>query len=176
MATYITSDLHFFHKNILKYNPDTRPWENVEEMNEGVINVWNSIVDKNDVVYHLGDFSFGNPAQTEDVLARLKGKIIFIEGNHDHALKRVRNTTPYLEMKHNGTHAVMCHYPLVLWNRSHHGSVMLFGHCHGSYEGNGRTMDVGWDANGRILLLDEAVEMCLNKPIHYVSHHGENRE
>lgn len=51
-------------------------------------------------------------------------------------------------------------------NGSHLGSVMLFGHSHGSMPEYGRSMDVGWDAvGGRILPLDEVMEHLLAKEI-----------
>ena len=50
---------------------------------------------------------------------------------------------------------------------------MLFGHCHGSFEGQGRMIDVGWDAHGKILTLDEAIKLCNNKAIVILDHHEE---
>ena len=37
-----------------------QPFNNVEEMNETIINNWNSIVSDEDTIYHLGDFALGN--------------------------------------------------------------------------------------------------------------------
>ena len=54
---FFTSDTHFDHKNILRFC--NRPWETVEEMNQGLIDNWNSVVGPDDIVFHLGDVSFG---------------------------------------------------------------------------------------------------------------------
>lgn len=76
--TFITSDHHFNHKNIIQY--ENRPFENLSHMNNELIRLWNSVVSKHDVVYHLGDFSFGSPS---DFLKQLNGKVFLILGNHD---------------------------------------------------------------------------------------------
>ena len=78
---FITSDTHFWHTNIIKYC--NRPFESVEEMNEKLIENWNSIVNKYDTVYHLGDFCIGGRQQIYDLVHRLKGNIKLIKGNHD---------------------------------------------------------------------------------------------
>lgn len=51
---YYISDLHFDHTNVIKF--DNRPFKDVEEMNNTLINNWNSVVKKSDIVYVLGDF------------------------------------------------------------------------------------------------------------------------
>ena len=51
--TWITSDTHFFHNRIIQY--EDRPFANAMEMNEQMIERWNSVVRKDDLVYHLGD-------------------------------------------------------------------------------------------------------------------------
>ena len=56
---FITSDLHFFHKRILDFCPETRPWESIEEMHNGLIEHWNSKISENDVVFHLGILVLG---------------------------------------------------------------------------------------------------------------------
>ena len=56
MEVYLTSDLHFGHKNIIKY--ENRNYNTVEEMDEDFIKKWNNKVNNNDLVYILGDFSW----------------------------------------------------------------------------------------------------------------------
>ena len=78
---WVCADSHFHHTNIIKYC--NRPWNTVEEMNEGLIERWNEVVGENDTVIHLGDFSFGNRTKVESVFHRLNGKIDLVLGNHD---------------------------------------------------------------------------------------------
>lgn len=176
---FVTSDLHFYHKRIMDFCPETRPWNSLDEMHESLISHWNSKVSQEDIVFHLGDFSFGNKEQTLYILSKLNGNIVHIYGNHAKVLRDQIKVTgyDYLEIKYNKTHIVMNHYPQYVWNRSHYGSIMLFGHCHNSFQGQGRMIDVGWDAHGKILTLDEAVKLCKNKDIVILDHHeGENCE
>src|SRR5690348_12522526 len=80
---YFSSDFHFFHSKIREYMPK-RPGNTVEEMNEILIKNWNETVTKNDTVYILGDFSFGKPEPTYNIIRRLNGGTkILILGNHD---------------------------------------------------------------------------------------------
>lgn len=166
---YITSDLHVFHKNILKFNPDTRPFNDTTEMREYLVKHWNDTVNPEDTIYHLGDISFGSPEKTTEFLCRLNGNKIFIKGNHDtpqivKVLRSFGSVYDYKEIKHNGEHIVLMHYPIHHWNRQHHGSLHFFGHCHGSFKGIGKSIDVGYDAHGRILSIDEAILLAKNKP------------
>ena len=165
---YVSSDLHFFHANVIKFCPDTRPWSTVEEMNEGLISHWNEVVCEDDIVLHLGDFSFGNADQTRAILDRLNGNIVHLYGNHSKALRNSLNVEgfDYLEFTYNKTHITCNHYAQRVWNRSHYGSLCLYGHSHGSLEGVGRSMDVGWDAHGRLLTLDEVVATLKQKEIY----------
>lgn len=86
MRTFIISDTHFGHRNIIEYT--NRPFYSVEEMNETLIKNWNSVVKKDDVVWHLGDFGFGSKETIINIRSRLNGKIFLILGNHDsHPMK-----------------------------------------------------------------------------------------
>jgi calcineurin-like phosphoesterase family protein len=81
IETWFTADTHFGHTNILQYEKEKRPFSCVEEMNETLIDRWNSVVKSQDIVYHLGDFGFGNDAIRH--AERLHGKINLVLGNHD---------------------------------------------------------------------------------------------
>lgn len=84
METFVISDTHFFHANILKYCD--RPFTSVDEMNQHMMERWNSVVSPNDLVYHLGDVYLGNKVPETEVLSfllKLNGRKRLILGNHD---------------------------------------------------------------------------------------------
>lgn len=81
MKTWIISDTHFNHSNIINY--ENRPFATKEEMNEELVRRWNETVAPDDVVYHLGDVVFGGKAIKEGILKRLNGYKILRLGNHD---------------------------------------------------------------------------------------------
>ena len=70
---YFTSDTHFYHSNIIGFCK--RPFKNVEDMNETLIENWNRVVGQDDIVFHLGDFCMGGSHEWTKILNRLNGKI-----------------------------------------------------------------------------------------------------
>lgn len=85
---WFVSDTHFFHSNILKFTGDdgkrVRPeFSSTEEMNEHMVERWNSVVKPGDKVYHLGDVSFRYDRPFRELMARLQGQKRLILGNHD---------------------------------------------------------------------------------------------
>lgn len=78
---WFTSDTHFFHQRVIEY--DNRPYKDVVEMQDCLIRNWNMCVSKKDIVYHLGDFAFGNPKRWKPIVDQLQGNIVLIRGNHD---------------------------------------------------------------------------------------------
>ena len=79
---WLTSDLHFWHKNIIKYC--TRPYKSVEKMNRCLIDKWNAKVDKEDHIFVLGDFSLErNPEKLKSIVNKLNGVKHLVLGNHD---------------------------------------------------------------------------------------------
>lgn len=81
MKTFVISDTHFAHKNIIDYC--NRPFKDIHEMDEAMIKNWNETVSNDDVVIHLGDFGLGNKEYIRSIIQRLNGKKILILGNHD---------------------------------------------------------------------------------------------
>lgn len=80
MAIFFTSDTHYWHSNVIRYC--NRPYSKVEDMNEDMVNRWNSVVKPEDYVYMLGDFSL-NFRSIESYSFRLYGQRCLIPGNHD---------------------------------------------------------------------------------------------
>lgn len=80
---FLIGDCHFGHRNIIKYC--NRPFDNVEEMTEGLIKNWNSVVGKNDIVYVVGDFALCGKTKIIEISKRLNGRKRLIIGNHDQA-------------------------------------------------------------------------------------------
>jgi len=137
-------------------------------MDEDMIANWNDVVDKRDIVYHLGDFAFlQNPNDLAKIVDKLNGEIFLVPGNHDHSMTRkyfaktghllqpihdmqwkksksVRNDIP----RHPGI--TLCHYAMRVWNKSHYGTYHLYGHSHDALEEDPKvlSMDIGVDSWG----------------------------
>ena len=178
---YFTSDLHHRHKNILNICKSTRPWETREQMTEALIEYHNDLVREEDTLYILGDFSFGKAGFTLDVLRAMAGKKIIVRGNHDEWLDKVTQeqlqeagvieVRDLLCRKFDGKKIVMCHYAIRAWQDQGRGSLHIYGHSHGNLEGFGKSMDVGWDAWGRYLLLEEVIDRLGERETEVADHH-----
>ena len=91
MTLWLISDTHFSHANILNFTDAAgariRPeFDTVTQMNEAMIERWNSVVKPADHVYHLGDVTMLRGAarkQVEPLLRRLNGHKRLVMGNHD---------------------------------------------------------------------------------------------
>lgn len=133
---YYIADLHLGHANAISF--DKRPFGDVEEMNEVLIQNWNERVAAEDTVYLLGDMFFKNKASTREAVKQLNGHKHLIRGNHDYMgeelLACFESVQPYLDISDDGTRLILCHYPMPFYNRARRGAVMLYGHVHGSLE------------------------------------------
>jgi calcineurin-like phosphoesterase family protein len=181
MGVFFTSDSHFGHKNVIEYC--RRPFESVEQMNDGLIEQWNSVVGKNDTIYHLGDFGwFKKRHELDAVLGRLQGHIHLVRGNHDH--KPIKNHERFIWVKDyyelrfddNGVEQliVMCHYPIESWNQRHRGAWHIHGHTHGSFESPTwqRRIDIGADChNYKPISYEQLKEKMAEKSFKQIDHH-----
>ena len=88
MKTWITSDTHWGHTNIMNFCPVTRARfkNDVNYMNEKMVLEWNEKVSSEDLVYILGDVAFLPAQKATEYMRRLNGRKILIEGNHDRKL------------------------------------------------------------------------------------------
>lgn len=159
---WFTSDQHFWHKNVITYC--NRPWQTIEEMNEGLIKNWNEVVKETDVVYILGDFSFSKPSKTNKILDQLNGTKRLIKGNHDHSITKwhcelaVQDHIFSLDMIFPEITKIvtLCHYPFApidadedvrfLERRpTDYGQWLLHGHVHQTYKIRRKMINVGVD-------------------------------
>lgn len=191
--TFITSDLHFFHGNIIKYCPESRgSFSSVDDMHEAIINNINSMVTDDDTLIIAGDIGFASAGKICDLLKQVNGMKKLVWGNHD---KKFRQTTEYqcqkkimgvewdgdvLDFKHKfeeKTYQILvCHFPFLTWDGQHHGSINLHGHCHSSFEKrntqgpNVRQIDVGCDGNS--MMPHDLDDVCSEMSRRQASFHG----
>jgi calcineurin-like phosphoesterase family protein len=152
MAVWFTSDTHFGHAAIIELSD--RPFASAEEMDAAMTANWNAVIAPADEVYHLGDFCYRNSRAAPEYLSALNGKVHLIAGNHDGlTLKHHRDAFASVhemkEVKLDGHHIVLCHYPMREWHGVWRGAWHLFGHVHGrlNHEPLGLSLDVGVDSN-----------------------------
>jgi calcineurin-like phosphoesterase family protein len=168
---FFTSDTHYMHTNICRgttrwSNADgfTRNFDTLDQMNDRIVNGINAVVGQDDILFHLGDWSFGGFEMIEQFRNRINCRNIhIILGNHDHHIERDRegirqlftSVNQYLELEVKGKdweqNYVLMHYPIISWNKMNDGVIHLHGHVHLFADrriGKGKTMDVGVDGNG----------------------------
>jgi len=166
MTTFFTSDTHFGHRRIIDYC--SRPFANVDEMDEALIAHWNRRIGPDDSVYHLGDFTLKSQGFARRMFARLHGhiKVLGLPWHHDkgwvpkqpgtsdlcsasgHAVEIL---PPLLVMRLSDVPCgviTLSHYPMAEWEAAYHGAWHLHGHSHGNHRGEGALLDVGVDVHG----------------------------
>ena len=154
---WFTSDTHHSHKNICIGVSDwddkeksCRNFQTLEEMNELIVNNINKYVKADDILYHLGDWSFGGIENIWEFRKRIKCKNIYlVPGNHDHHIKKNKlllqkeydiniyaydcflEVLPELtKIKIDKQEIILCHFPLEEWENMDRGSIHLHAHCH----------------------------------------------
>jgi len=160
---FVTSDPHYSQVNICRgvstWSPEkvnaTRDFDTVDEMNAAIVNGINKTVPPDGVLFCLGDWSFGGRDQIAKFRQRLAVRTIhLILGNHDHHLVKSQDynhlftsVSRYKEIRVGKQEIILFHYGCRVWNASHKGSWLLYGHSHGSLPAYGRSMDVGVDTH-----------------------------
>ena len=147
MAIRYGSDFHWGHKNILRY--DNRPWNNTEDMEHDMIELWNKTVAPDDMVYLLGDVVWSNKyLEWERILKQLSGKKFIVKGNHDKTqILELLKTNGLIEgwshqeiihdSDSNGKdrYVVLNHSPMPFFVNMHHDNTYhLYGHVHISWD------------------------------------------
>lgn len=148
MRVFFTSDTHFGdHRTLNLYK---RPFPSTSEMDEALVENWNTVVGPGDLVWHLGDFA-RNAQRAAEILPRLHGEKHLVVGNNDPVFEPGggwASVRPYAETEVDGVKLALCHYPFRSWNGQHRGALNLHGHSHGRMKPLPRQFDVGVDVRG----------------------------
>ena len=146
-------------------NFDNRPFQDIEEMHEGIRKRWNQEVAPKDDVYILGDLIWNlrnsNRETAKELLDSLNGKLHLILGNHDRGWIRSCQMERFFESVNNLLYVAdgkrqytLCHYPMMSWPHIMR-CYMVFGHIHGNtdadywplIQANERMLNAGVDVN-----------------------------
>ena len=168
---YFIADTHFGHSNILKIC--NRPFENIEDMKNVIIDKWNKKVTDEDTVYLLGDVCFKmSKLDVIKILKQLKGKKILIKGNHDkyvgqrdfdECFEKIYN---YLQISEDKQQIILCHYPIIDYAGMFYGSKMIYGHIHNKYIPHKNMYCCSVECiNYEPVTLNELEEIYKNKPV-----------
>ena len=188
---FITSDTHFSHKNICRgvtswSLPDgsvptdqTRDFKTIEQMNESIVSGINSVVGQDDILIHLGDWSFGGFENVKIFRDRIICKEIhLILGNHDTHIENNRDNVQelftsvnhYTKLMYKLKTFVLFHYPVMSWDGLNKEHIHLHGHVHLPTSlrfGKGKKMDVGIDGHPTfgVYDMDEIIRMMEKRDI-----------
>lgn len=193
---WFTSDTHYNHSNICRATTQwkdadnvTRDFSSLERMNEEILFWINQKVAQEDILIHLGDWSFGGFDSIKQFRDRIICKNVhLVLGNHDHHIQRNKDNVQslfssvheylYLEVRRPGVtkkdamdrYAFVCmHYPIASWNNMNNGVIHLHGHVHLPPQkrlARGKAMDVGVDGNQyEPIGLDEILSIMDKQPI-----------
>ena len=187
---WFTSDTHYNHANICSAttkwtDPVTcREFKTLEHMNAHLVGNINEVVGQDDILFHLGDWSFGGFEQIELFRNQIVCKNVhIITGNHDHHIENNRegvqslfsSVNKYLNLvvKYNvGTPLMgeerfaLMHFPIASWDNMARGAIHLHGHVHfdpSKRIGKGKMMDVGCDGNMLYPIQMQEVLRIMNK-------------
>lgn len=170
---WVTSDTHFGHHNIIEFCE--RPFIDVQDMNNEMLERWNDTVKENDKVYHLGDVYFGGGLGAEywdEFLPKLHGKKYLALGNHDNGMdQRLRKMFKRIEYWYifHDIHLMLTHVPLHPESLEQPGTqrndiMCVHGHTHTLGEPKDRSelykcVCVEW-TNYRPVALEELAELA----------------
>jgi calcineurin-like phosphoesterase family protein len=133
-TVWVWSDLHLFHANVIRYCQ--RPYEDVAEMNQALLDNCLTRVGPLDILVFGGDITMGDVSLTNDLLRKIPAYKINVLGNHDLAKRKVLDlavdeVAACLELDVAGVPVFVSHYP---WSTSalRPSQLNLHGHTHTS--------------------------------------------
>lgn len=180
---WFTSDTHYGHSNIVKgctkWKDDSmcRDYTSIKEHNQDLVKRINETVQWNDILFHLGDWSFGGIENITKFRDQIHCENIhLVLGNHDKHIENdidgigtiFRSVSDRIHLQYDIHDFILDHYPQESWMGILKGWFHLFGHQHTNRIGSGRKMDIGIDKYGRLespYRIEEVIELLSKLPI-----------
>lgn len=165
---WVTSDFHFGHDKEFIWKE--RGFSSLEEMNEALIENFNSRVKEKDIAYILGDCIMGfHLEEGIEKLKKLNGKLTLVAGNHDTEKKielfRKENIFENIlfadRIKIGKFSILLSHYPTIVTNTTKDKIVNFHGHTHSKskFSEFNCCYHIGVDANNNYpVSLEESLE------------------
>lgn len=199
---FFTGCLHIFHKQPFIWQK--RGYTSISEHAIGVQNKINEVVGPEDTLFILGDTFLNTPSldAAKDWLNGIKCQNVnILYGNHNAGINQLCKEQwdyynhgteyypvvvasfnkkvygHYLEVEINDKLCVLSHFPLAIWNKSHHGSFNLHSHNHGTFkeslptDSTCKRLDCGWDVFARPISFKEVREIMSKKNVAILDHH-----
>lgn len=202
---FFIADTHYNHANIcsattswIPKGRNTREFASLEAMNDALVTNINEVVGEDDILIHVGDWSFGGFDSIAEFRNRIKCKNVhLVFGNHDHHQRKDKNgirsvftschDVLFLNIRRPGTDGKMekynffcMHYPVASWPDMNAGVIHLHGHVHlppHQRVADGKAMDVGVEGNGlKPISLDEVLDIMKTQPIKKLSLPSDHHE
>ena len=128
VKTYIIADTHWGHTKMIEYCG--RPY-NFDKL---IINQWRSTVQSQDIVYHLGDVTWGSQGQLMQIMSGLPGTKILIRGNHDRNHSNnwfIKTGFAAVLEKAQISGIILSHFPSIMTEEEiERGIINVHGHFH----------------------------------------------
>jgi calcineurin-like phosphoesterase family protein len=125
---YIITDTHFGHTLMQKFC--NRP----PDFDSKIIKQWRATVNPNDIVYHLGDVTWGSQGDLTRIMKGLPGTKILIRGNHDRNHSNnwfIKAGFSAVLEKAQISGVILSHFPALLHKEEiERGIINVHGHFH----------------------------------------------
>jgi calcineurin-like phosphoesterase family protein len=172
LDTFIISDTHFGHANILKYEPMRKVWLG-DYPDRRLCELWNETIRANDTVLHLGDYVWKGE-EIERYTKKLNGQKYLLRGNHDRGAQiylnngflevidyKSKGEAAYHIAQVDGLRILFSHYPIisdgfdyVYWRtlskvfEEEECDINIHGHVHSMVLGDSRCINASLEAIG----------------------------
>jgi calcineurin-like phosphoesterase family protein len=140
MATFIIANCQFGRSGVIR--PNNRPFGNVQDMNDEMVQRWNAVVKPEDTVIHLGNFAW-DPTTAEEMFEDLNfNQLLLLPAEHDSAILELQaagglptnvKVVNYI-FEQNNLNATFSYWPMLEWPSKSKGGYLFHGYYNKKYK------------------------------------------